>query len=341
MACTHHTTTPPLTSTSHAGLRVMIRVEALPAPVRGAFRRPWLPPDWTEKVRAHPDRIGKRADWIATHETICRVLVAFRRPDRLSRPTWARLAGTAQVDRRTVGRHLRWLRDRGFLRVDCTGISAYCTKDGIAQAAEYELVAGAVEARSFDPVELNVPPAARLGASSSPCGNSRSRCEPRQAAIVNTKARGAAARLQRRVLALRRTRIETIASGLNSWWEAGWTVEDMCHALDHEPDGSVVGPWHLEAIKGPMQVVHARLTPWRGLPPPVTTRMQLTRKARQQRIEQAQLERAKHAAARAEGWAAAADGAQLVRDAARAARLNPKSTSPVAGFVADLHHLRA
>jgi hypothetical protein len=75
----------------------------------------------------------------------------------------------------------------------------------------------------------------------------------------------AARKVQWLVPSLSDCRSTTVASVLRPYFRAGWTANDVKHAMDHKPDGSL---WPHDGFRGmsqPLIGVKVRLKPWRGL----------------------------------------------------------------------------
>ena len=174
-----------------------------------------------------------------------------------SRPTWQRLMDIAGLRRSTVAKYLRLLRDAGLLGLVETGTTpqfrSFLHRLEGNRAAVYVLCvpapASSVEETrtpSRSPKEsLNTPPHAR---------------EDTGEHLAPTR------EVQRRMPVLSEISDRYLRWVLRPWWEAGWTVADVVHCLDHTPDGSL---WpHTDRVRHVSGWVRHRLAAWAGVVSP-------------------------------------------------------------------------
>lgn len=248
---------------------------------------------WLRAVRAHPVLDTMNANGRTTLLAIAEQLAwSADWQTMTTRPTWALLGQHAGRSRATVARHLKRLRDAGLVGVVVSGWMA----DGPAaldqgpDAALYVLATPSpVTAVDKD----ETPSQFRFGfVFSSVLGQPRTRARGAEAEPLRGRAIAAAARpsrlsrerqldqpppratsaqtdrqarileVQRRVPATRSVSFKAMRSILRPFFLAGWTVNDVVHAVDYRPDGSL---WPHEGSRGvrvPKGWLPYRLSAW-------------------------------------------------------------------------------
>ena len=174
-----------------------------------------------------------------------------------SRPTWQRLMDIAGLRRSTVAKYLRLLRDAGLLGIVESGTTpqfrSFLHRLEGNRAAVYVLCVPApaspveeTRTPTSSPKEsLNTPPHAR---------------EDTGEHLAPTR------EVQRQAPVLSEISDRYLRSVLRPYWDAGWTVSDVLHCLDHTPDGSL---WpHTDRIRHVPGWVRYRLAAWAGLASP-------------------------------------------------------------------------
>lgn len=209
--------------------------------------------------------------------------------DLTARPTWPLLEKRSGLSRRTVARWLAWLRRAGLLGVVESGTTprfrpmALSEADG-NRAAVYVLavpmgaeeVAGAVPAE-LSTAESGTPTYQDLQEKDPYAGAREPREQPRplrgpdcasgEKTWPRTRAAGSrhdrlelARRLQREAPDLRRLSDRALRHLLRPWLLAGWTVAELVHAIDHDPDGTA-RTW-TTLVRSPGGWLVSRLAAW-------------------------------------------------------------------------------
>ena len=211
------------------------------------------------------------------------------RQDGSSAPTWAWLVEASGVSRRTVARALCELVQAGFLVVVETG-STELTRPSHSpvegnRAAVYGFRVPEVPRRGTGtPMRLREARrsgtplrSSTYGGTQTPYSRTKRPPEPASGGGTWPSHQGArtgrerlllARTLRTRAWALRRTSDRALRAALRPELEAGWSVQDVLWALDHEPDGRV--RWHTQDVRCPVGWLRARLRPWAGLPGPIS-----------------------------------------------------------------------
>ena len=205
--------------------------------------------------------------------------------DGTTSPGWDDLAGRTGLDRRTVARWLAWLRGRGWLGLVETGsLPVYRSARSAVQvdgprAAVY-LLAAPVEPLS---TRRTVTPTAVLKNSSIQDARAIDTAmavsplrgpEWPQGAPTKTRLeeRAAADALRERVTTLRELTARHVRHLVLPWLRAGWTVNDLVHALNRSPEGTA-RTWST-SVTSPAGWLVARLRPWAGKRAPSQIRAQ-------------------------------------------------------------------
>lgn len=262
---------------------------------QGASRAPGQAA-WRRAVRDSPALDRLRADRRTTILAVADQL-AFHADwtSMTTRPTWAVLEARTRRSRATVARAIATLRDAGLLGVVATGRSAGYGPMALGNQAEAAVYVLAVRSQLHlvdetgdeheTPTRVagsSSPPGAREvlettkaeplrglphGAATRPGVLAPSRQQPLWSGSATARRkderRSAAAELQRRSFPLRRTSTAWIASATREFMLAGWTINDVLHAIDHRPDGS---NWPHDGATGVQQVgrwLTHRLGAWR------------------------------------------------------------------------------
>lgn len=275
---------------------------------------------WRLSVRHSPALDQLRADRRATTLAVADLLAySADWASMTTRPTWAVLCARTGRSRATVARALALLRGAGLLGVVATGRSAGYGPMALgnqAEAAVYVLAVASPLSLVAGAVDEDETPTGVAGRSDPPgarASRATSEAEPLRGQIIDAAPRptlprlhrndpvwsgtataqrkderqAAAAELQRRLPPLRRTSTAWIAAATREFMLAGWTVNDVHHALDRRPDGSgwphdgatgvsEIGRWltyrlaawrdgHETVMRSPSQRVAAEMTEARAL----------------------------------------------------------------------------
>ena len=307
------------------------RVDALhiDAAMPAGSRRARGQADWLRAVEVCPEVAELRVDAREHVHTIAWALACAASWSTLTtRPTWPLLEERSGLSRRTVARWLAWLRAAGLLGVVESGTTprfrpmALSGEEG-NRAAVYVLTVpmSAAEVAATAPAESSTaksgtPTLLLLDQEKDP--NTRARTEQEPGPLrgpdhadggrswPRTRAAGSrrdrlelVRRLQREAPDLRRLTDVSLRHLLRPWLLAGWTVAELVHALDHEPDGTE-RPW-TTAVRSPGGWLLSRLQPWTITPGGACSPPSVALRASES------AERAAAEAQRAE-WAAAAAG---------------------------------
>lgn len=243
------------------------------------------PAAWQRVAQAQVDVMPLRADARRGVQAVVWQLARISRADCTVMPTWERLVDGTGLSRSTVCRSLRRLRAAGLLTVLETGSTAATRgrggrgKGDANRAAKY----GLTQPASTPPVPATAP-SARSGLSDPPrvtsvgglsflrAGARKQHCpDPSpwsMTATTNTRADelAAASALQALSLDLHPLSPRWVRSKIRPWLRAGWTVADLRHAIDHDPDGTP-RTWTGTAAN-PAPWLTARLAAWIGHPAP-------------------------------------------------------------------------
>ena len=189
--------------------------------------------------------------------------------------TRAHLAAAAGCSTRTVSRVVAWAVEVGLLVCVEAGATAEFLGTDTNRAPSYVLTAPPQAV----PVEVLGNPPACGGWETSPRRNqgleSRHDEQPwpvyDRATTPTERARAVGTLLQRAGIGGRVVRWRAVAM-LGPWFEAGWSVMGLLHALDHHPDRLDISRGDAaRAARDPLRVLGHRLSPWRGrlsdLPP--------------------------------------------------------------------------
>lgn len=237
----------------------------------------------------HPDVVLLRAHGRENLRAVAWVVASMASwADLTARPTWPVVQERTGLSRRSVARWLRWLQDRGLLGVVESGTTPRfapmaLSKDDPNRAAVYvlcvpEAVSAPVDLVSVE--ESGTPTLLVLEQEEDPYAGTRaSRSGPLrgQEELIEEKnqrpawPRTAAARsradrlalverLQAEAIALRSASTRELRHVLRPWLLAGWTVAQLLHALDHEPDGTT-RTW-TTAVRFPVGWLRSRLAAW-------------------------------------------------------------------------------
>jgi hypothetical protein len=247
-------------------------------------------------VRHSPALDQLRADRRATTLAVADVLAySADWASMTTRPTWAVLCARTGRSRATVARALALLRGAGLLGVVATGRSAGYGPMALgnqAEAAVYVLAVASPLSLVAGAVDEDETPTGVAGSSDPPgarVSQAKSEAEPLRGQIIDAASRptlprfhrndpvwsgtattqrkderqAAAIELQRRLPPLRRTSTAWIAAATREFMLAGWTVNDLHHALDRRPDGS---RWPHDGATGVQQIgrwLTFRLAVWK------------------------------------------------------------------------------
>lgn len=207
---------------------------------------------WLAALRAHPDFGLLRADAASRLLELAWVLAARASwRTQTTMPTWATLAELTGLSRRSVARHLAWLRAAGLLGVVETGSTAaarpLALSDGRNRAAVYVLAVPTPE-----PVDETGTPTGVLTVGEDPVARASRSPRPQGGpgdgdasgwplhAPTRTGAQrlAAARRLAAELPWLAGVGERRIRHVLRAHLAAGWAVRDVLYALDHAPDGT-------------------------------------------------------------------------------------------------------
>lgn len=237
-----------------------------------------------EALRALEARIALEADLGRLRSDAERNALAMARAvvfssiwqTRVTRPGWDTLMDRTGLKRTSVAKYLRLFNEWGLLGRVRTG-STWKTRGGREEdqdgnfAGEYVLCVPAQE-----PVEETRTPS--LGSRREPeKPHVRAREEAASEVAERpwlmhqpTKTRQdrlqAAKRLQTEALMLRRITPQLLRHVLRPQLTNGWTVADILHALNHEPDGTP--HWHTADVRHVAAWIRHRLKAWAGHQPP-------------------------------------------------------------------------
>ncbi len=174
-----------------------------------------------------------------------------------SRPTWQRLMDIAVMSRSTVAKYLRLLRDTGLLGIVESGTtpqfrSFLHAEDG-NRASVYVLCLPA--------------PACAVEETRTPSGSPKeSLFTPPHAREDTGEHLAPTRKVQRQVPVLSEISDRHLRWVLRPYWDAGWTVSDVIHCLDHTPDGAL---WpHTDRVRHVPGWVRHRLAAWAGVASP-------------------------------------------------------------------------
>ena len=251
---------------------------------------------WRLSVRHSPALDQLRADRRGTTLAVADVLAySADWASMTTRPTWAVLCARTGRSRATVARALALLRGASLLGVVATGRSAVYVPMALgnqAEAAVYVLAVASPLSLVAGAVDEDETPTGVAGSSDPPgarASQTKSEAEPLRGQIIDAASRptlprlhrndpvwsgtataqrkderqAAAGELQRRLPPLRRTSTAWIAAATREFMLAGWTVNDLHHALDHRPDGS---RWPHDGATGVQQIgrwLTFRLAVWK------------------------------------------------------------------------------
>lgn len=237
----------------------------------------------------HPARDELRVDRAERYGAIWRALVyAADWRSMTVTGTWDRIADQVGVSRSTVARAVRWLRGAGLLGVVYSGASAAALRSDVNRAPTYVLAVPAAadvpevreETPAHSPVEtIDTPPAGERSVDDlNARASSDTTSAPLRGLATSTTTRGAAwsmstapaTRRDRLAAAeallwqaptIRRMSARLLRHVLRSWWDAGWSPNDVLYALDHTPDGQ---PWrYVGRVHTPAAWIRHRLAAWR------------------------------------------------------------------------------
>ena len=261
------------------------QIEVLSAVPQGS-RRAQGQRAWLLHVKGHQDYAELRTDRQGNWREIIGVLARYADwTDRTTRPTWALVAGEAQVSRATVARCIAWLVERGLLGVVETGSTPLLRcgvlygidPDAKNRAAEYVLTVRApARKRRSRPIcdggvreETETPSRTRQGPRSTP-PRARAADTPAQdrwpltrRPATRTEGLIAAEELRRRLPLLAELSPEYLRHLLGAYWlDAGWTPADCLHCLDHRPDGRLQP--YTDRVRHVPGWIRYRLGQWHG-----------------------------------------------------------------------------
>ncbi len=237
----------------------------------------------------HPDVVLLRAHGRENLRAVAWVVASMASwADLTARPTWPVVQERTGLSRRSVARWLRWLQDRGLLGVVESGTTPRfapmaLSKDDPNRAAVYVLCVPEAVSAPVDLVSVEESGTPTLlvleqekdpyaGTRASRSGPLRGREElieeknrrpawPRTVAARSRADRLALVeRLQAEAFALRPASTRELRHVLRPWLLAGWTVAQLLHALDHEPDGTA-RTW-TTAVRLPVGWLRSRLAAW-------------------------------------------------------------------------------
>lgn len=274
--------------------------------IHTGMHRPKHTDDWLVSLQSHPEYDSLRADLktaLLKCATLLTKVADFT--SMTTRPTWDFLAHALGVTRRSVARYLRHLRDLQLLGIVASGRTAEWASVGpdgerINEAAVYVMCQPndkkdmeiALQPFTSQPVDGNVTPPSFAGQNLSfkkvnphtraresargskskeqrKLGCSVEQIRWNQNWIAQTKAqrRSAAWRLRSLIPhVFGAMSVRDLAATLKDFFAAEWTVKDIHHALDVQPDGT---PWpHSGApdTKSPRRLrgwLKYRLAAWR------------------------------------------------------------------------------
>jgi DNA-binding transcriptional ArsR family regulator len=266
-------------------------VFAIPARLRGS-----TPPPSTDTPQSLPLRcqawsggigdalvLAFRADGARNRQGIADCLL--RHMDRrtgLSRPTHKVIAEETGLGDRTVTTGLRWLQDAGFAVREEPGRTAryaapHLRREGRNQAAVYRLTMpdeAAVDVTCGPSLVVTYPgtsprargairrpPNAPRGATSAPRGRRPAADRrPSRRELRRAWHQQQARLFRERAPTLRRLSDAAVASTIRPYLDAGHTVEDLLHALDHKPDGTAHR--NTDPVRCPARWLGWRLAHW-------------------------------------------------------------------------------
>lgn len=258
-------------------------------------------PKWVRAVEAHPDTATLRADGLRNLTAVVWALATSARPDGTTCPTWPALTEQAGLSERTVARWLAWLRTRGLLFTVETG-STPGTRGGRQpevgnRAAVYALTGPLpVDGTVIPPCSHVVrTPYTREGyhdQAQAACGGGASTSLWPRLAPGRTRADRLllAEELRRIAPDLRELTPRQLRAACGPELRAGWSIDDVLFALDHEPEGRA--HWRTAKVKNRYGWVRSRLAPWGG-----RSRAQRLAQARAIEVERARRARTEFAAA--------------------------------------------
>ena len=270
-------------------------------------------PSQTEWLRLAEDVVGAallRADAHRNLLSIARCLgwAADWRTSR-TRPTLARLIDVSGLSRRCVQNWLRWLEQRGLLRVTEPGTTPQfrpgllrCPDSG--NLAREWLLSRPVDVTctpTGSDLDLDeVPTRARARETGAETGTPEVKGAAPLAAVPENRAEAlAAARaMQERAGLLRRISAEHLRHLARPFFAAGWSPLDVLHALDHAPDGRQHG--YTSPVRHVPGWLAARLAGWLGPDEvPLPSRGQHLAEGRREVLAEQAARRARDADARA------------------------------------------
>lgn len=246
--------------------------------------------EWLRAVEACPDVTALRVDALEHVRAIAWALACTASWSTLTtRPTWPLLEERSGLSRRTVARWLAWLRAAGLLGVVESGTTpqfrpmALSAGEGNRAAVYVLAIPAATEVVAPAPAELSTaesgtPTWLLLDQRKDPNAGAREETPgplrgPDLAEIRNNnswpRTRAASSRherlalvrrLQREAPALRQLTDRALRHLLRPWLLAGWTVAELMHALDHEPNGTE-RTW-TTAVRSPGGWLLSRLQLW-------------------------------------------------------------------------------
>lgn len=255
--------------------------------------------EWVRTVQEHQDVLALRAHGRANLLAVAWVLARHADWDDMTTwPTWPVLIERTGLARRTVARWLERLQHAGLLGVVESGSTPQFRPMALRGSEENRAAVYVLAVPSPVMPEQGTPssqegverPGSRLSTAESGTPtwllldqekdpNARARVEQEPGPLrgpdradggehwPRTRAAGSrrerlelVRRLQREAPDLRRLTDVSLRHLLRPWLLAGWTVAELVHALDHEPDGTE-RTW-TTAVRSPGGWLLSRLQPW-------------------------------------------------------------------------------
>ncbi|GLC62609.1 hypothetical protein PLESTB_001918900 [Pleodorina starrii] len=222
---------------------------------------------WKRAALEHPALELMRADGRSNMAALVEIIAVQQDPgSRTWRTTWAWVAQRLGVHEDSVGRMIRRLKDWGLLAVVATGRSAAYTprssgkKQGISQKDAATPRPSAKAAAQRREVQ------AALGQRTAPLWPAHVTVRPSNVGATRSDwkqaYRWAGLEIQHHTLVLRRITTAYVVAVAKAYFQAGWTVADVLHALDWTPAGVRYTHDAVTGIEHPGAWFAARLRAW-------------------------------------------------------------------------------